>query len=87
MPNIRDLYAQADSISKEIDKELDNYHLEKKKLALIEDSLVFNRERLRSVKETIRLQENSSDFSSMVDESREAEIVAFKKKLSLTPLK
>lgn len=87
MPNIRDLYAQADSISKEIDKELDNYHLEKKKLALIEDSLVFNRERLRSVKETIRLQENSSDFSSMADESREAEIVAFKKKLSLTPLK
>jgi hypothetical protein len=87
MPNIHDLYAQADLISKEIDKELDNYHLEKKKLVLIEDSLVFNRERLRSVKETIRLQENSCDFSSMTDESREAEIVAFKKKLSLTPLK
>lgn len=87
MPNIFDLYAQADLLVKEIEKQLDNYHSEKKKLSSIEDLLVENREQLRSLKETIRLQEIANDFRSIVDESREVEIISFRERLYLASLK
>jgi hypothetical protein len=51
MSNITDLYAEADLVLKEIENQLDSYRSEKKKLSLIEDSLVESREQLRSLKE------------------------------------
>jgi hypothetical protein len=87
MSNITDLYAEADLVLKEIENQLDSYRSEKKKLSLIEDSLVESREQLRSLKETIRVQENENDFRSLIDESREAEIISFRERLSLVPYK
>lgn len=79
MPTLLDLYAKAEFLRKEIEYQLDNYWQEKKKLLIIEDSLVENRELLRSLSETIRIFENANDFSAITDENREAEISSFKK--------
>lgn len=87
MPNILDLHIKAGLIAKEIEKQLDFYRLEKKKLSLIEDCLVQNREQLRALNETIRLQEHAEDFKSVIDERREAEIISFKERLSLAVIK
>ncbi len=87
MPNISDLYAQAKLVVSEIEKQLENYHSEKRKLLSIEDLLVENKEILRSLKETIRIQENANDFGSVTDEYRETEIIGYRERLSLFSLK
>ncbi len=87
MPIILDLYVKADLLVKEIEKHLDEYHLEKKKLSSIEDSLVETRECLLLVREEIRLHENANDFKSLIDENREAEIASFRERLSSLLLK
>lgn len=80
MKDIAELYYQAKIISEAIDELLNDYKETKKNLTLIEDNLVEQREKLRSVKENIRTETLAQDFKSLIDEKREQQILILKEK-------
>lgn len=83
MTNLTSLNAEALQISEEIENKLELLRSEKRKLIAIEDFIIENKEKLRSLKEAIRLKELATDFRSMIDENRELEIATFKERLPL----
>lgn len=81
MPSISSLRQEELSIIEEIEDIITQYHLIKRSLSAIEDSLVENKEKLIKVKELIRLYDIANDFKSLIDQGRESELVGLKERL------
>lgn len=82
MANISTLLAELENLETEISSQSEVFSVEKKKLILMEDLLIENKEKLLKVKERIRIYTQENDFSSLRDYQRDSEIEAFKVKMN-----
>lgn len=77
------LISEIELVTKELVDYQESYRQEKKRLIFIEDKIIECKEKIRTLKEELRIKANANDFTSIVDENRRDDINSFRSRLSL----
>lgn len=82
--DLSDLCSQLNDLVLKLDCNIVKRKSIKRDLRALEDQMVEVKEKISSIKETIRREELSQDFNSLIDLNRQEEIVSFRDRMQDT---